>query len=223
MDMTEKTTLTEVVKERIKKYIIDNQLPPGTKLPTEKQLTEMLLVSRTVVRMALQSLQFLGILRIRAGGGIFVDSPKLNPVLDHISSQWMRSREKLAELLATRKILELGAIEMAVQHRDLELIGQLDLWNDRMEQAIRQGKIPIEEDFEFHRALFKATGNQTYAELNEVIGEFFRGLRELFFDDIDKTYVSLNEHKQITEKIKKGDAEEAKAIMRRHLDQALEI
>ncbi|TMV46873.1 FadR family transcriptional regulator [Paenibacillus mesophilus] len=223
MDMTEKTTLTEVVKERIKKYIIDNQLPPGAKLPTEKQLTEMLLVSRTVVRMALQSLQILGILRIRAGGGIFVDSPKLNPVLDHISVQWMRSREKLAELLATRKILELGAIEMAVQHRDLELIGQLDLWNDRMEQAIRQGKIPIEEDFEFHRALFKATGNQTYVELNEVIGDFFRRLRELFFDDIEKTYVSLNEHKQITEKIKKGDAEEAKAIMRRHLDQALEI
>jgi DNA-binding FadR family transcriptional regulator len=223
MGMTEKTTLTEVVKERIKKYIIDNQLPPGAKLPTEKQLTEMLLVSRTVVRMALQSLQILGILRIRAGGGIFVDSPKLNPVLDHISFQWMRSREKLAELLATRKILELGAIEMAAQHRDLELIGQLDLWNDRMEQTIRQGKIPIEEDFEFHRALFKATGNQTYVELNEVIGDFFRRLRELFFDDIEKTYVSLNEHKQITEKIKKGDAEEAKAIMRRHLDQALEI
>lgn len=222
MDLAEKTTLTEIVKERIKMYIIDNQLSPGARLPSERELTEMLLVSRTIVRAALKSLQMFGILRIKAGGGIFVDSPKLKPVLDQISFQWMHNDERLAELLATRKILELGAIDMAVQRHDPVLIGQMDLWNDRMEQTIRSGKLPIKEDFEFHRALFKSTGNQTYFEFSEVLSDFFYRLRQTRFDDdIEKAFVSLEEHKQITEQIKKGNAEEAKTIMLRHLDQAL--
>jgi DNA-binding FadR family transcriptional regulator len=222
MDLIEKTTLAEVVKERIKMHIADNQLAPGAKLPSEKKLSEMLFVSRTVVREALKYLQNLGILRIKAGGGIFVDSPKLKPVIDQISFQWMNSGEKLAEMLATRQILELGAIEMAVQRYDVDLIGQLDVWNSRMEEAIRLGKLPIEEDFGFHKALFKATGNQTYFELSQLLGDFFHRMRELHFGDIEKTFVSFNEHKQIAEQIRKRNANQAKAIMQMHLDRALE-
>lgn len=217
MELAEKTTLSQIVSERIKKYIVDHQLEPGAKLPSEKQLTEMLQVSRTVVRESLKALEMLGIIRIKPGGGVFVDTPSLKPVMDQVSFLWKNNREKIVELLATRKILELGAVEMAIQNGDLQLIEQMEMWNERMEQAIREGKLPMEEDLEFHRTLFKATGNQTYFELSDVLSEFFHNVRELHFGDPKKTLVSLDEHKQIIECIRAGYEEEAKAVMLNHL------
>lgn len=217
MELGEKTTLSQIVSERIKQYIVDHQLEPGAKLPSEKQLTEMLQVSRTVVRESLKTLEILGIIRIKAGGGVFVDAPSLKPVMDQVSFLWKNNAEKIDELLATRKILELGAVEMAIQHGDMRLIEQMEVWNEKMEHTVKKGELPVEEDLEFHRALFRATGNQTYFELSDVLSEFFHQIRELHFGDSSNILISIQEHKQLIEYIRGKDIEAAKTVMLTHL------
>lgn len=217
MEVTERVTLPQIVAERIKQYIVENQLEAGARLPTEKQLIETLQVSRTVVREALKNLEVLGILRIKVGGGVFVETPSLKPVMDQVSFLWKHNQEKMEELLETRRILELGAVELAIKHRDLALIDQMEIWNGRMEQAIHAGKLPIEEDLEFHRALFKAIGNQTYFVLSDVLSKFFHNTREMFFGDVKKTLVSFQQHKQLIELLREGNLEAAKHVMLEHL------
>ncbi|TNJ63325.1 FadR family transcriptional regulator [Paenibacillus hemerocallicola] len=218
MDLTEKTTLPQIASERIKLYIVEHELKAGDKLPSVNQLIDMLKVSRTVVREALKTLESLGVLRIKAGnGGIFLNAPSLKPFVDQVSFQWKNNELKLKELIATRRVLELCAVEMAIEHYDLGLLEQLDLANKQMEQSITERKLPIEEDLAFHRALFKATGNQTFFELSNVLSEFFSQIRERHFVDVRNKITSFEEHKQIIAQIRKKNVDEAKAIMKKHL------
>lgn len=217
MDLAEKTTLPQIVCERIKLYIVEHELKAGDKLPSVNQLIDMLKVSRSVVREALKMLETLGVLRIHAGGGIFLEVPSFKPFMDQVSFQWKYNDQRIKELIATRRVLELCAVEMAIEHYDLHLLDQLELANKQMEQSITKRKLPVEEDLAFHRALFKATGNQTFFELSDVVSEFFNQVRERHFVDVRNTMISFEEHKQIVEQIRKKNVDEAKAIMKKHL------
>lgn len=217
MDIPEKVNLSHIVGERIKSYILEHDMVAGDRLPTEKQLIEALGVSRTVVREALKLLELLGIIRIRAGDGIYVDSVSLKPLMEHVSFRWKQNKQKMKELLATRRILELGAVEMAVQRYDLEAISEMEGWTEAMADAIRQGKPPYEEDLQFHRVLFQATGNVTYYELSEVLTDFFATVRELHFGRPEDSLISLVEHRNIVLGIRERNMEMAKREMELHL------
>jgi len=217
VDIPERVNLSQVVADRIKTYILENSLKAGDKLPSEKQLIETLGVSRTVVREALKSMETVGLIKIKAGGGIYVDGTSLKPVLEQVTFRWKHDGRKMKELLATRRILELGAVELAIERYDLESFDKMDYWNDEMEKAIRAGRLPMEEDYQFHRTLFRATGNETFCELSEVISDFFTSIRRLHFGKPEDSQQSLEEHRNIVRLIREKDAAGARAEMERHL------
>lgn len=218
MEMPEKVNLSHIVSERIKTYIIEHDLKEGERLPSEKQLIDMLGVSRTVVREALKSLEMIGILKIKTGDGIYVNALSLKPVLDQVSFRWKQDERKMKELLSTRRILELGAVEMAIERYEVPLIEQMGYWNEAMANKIAAGEMPLEEDLEFHRALFKATGNETYYELSEVITDFFLNVRQLHFGKVEDTKQSFVEHQRIVDFILAKDTARAKREMELHLE-----
>lgn len=217
MNIPEKMNLSQIVSERIKSYILDNELKAGDKLPSEKQLIDTLGVSRTVVREALKSLEMVGVIKIKTGDGIYVDALSLKPVLDQVSFRWKQDERRMKELWATRRILELGAVEMAVERYDLEAIGQMEFHNGKMAAKIAKGELPIEEDLQFHRALFRASGNETFFELSEVLTDFFTNVRKLHFGNVEDTKQSQLEHDNIIRLIKQKDTAGAKEEMERHL------
>src|SRR6202043_2315038 len=63
------------VAEQVERFITGNSLSPGDRLPGERELCELLGVSRTSVREALRSLQTRGIVAVRHGKGVFVADP----------------------------------------------------------------------------------------------------------------------------------------------------
>ncbi|PYI53960.1 FadR/GntR family transcriptional regulator [Paenibacillus flagellatus] len=217
MEIPEKVNLSQIVSERIKGYILDNELKAGDKLPSEKQLIDTLGVSRTVVREALKSLETVGVIKIKTGDGIYVDGLSLKPVLDQVSFRWKQDERRMKELWATRRILELGAVEMAIERYDLESIGQMESWNAKMADAINRGELPIEQDLHFHRALFRATGNETFYELSEVLTDFFTNIRKRHFGNVEDTKLSLVEHDNLIRYIKAKDLNGAKREMETHL------
>lgn len=217
MDIPEKVNLSQIVVERIKGYILENGLKAGDKLPPEKQWIDSLGVSRTVVREALKSLETVGLIRIKTGDGIYVDGLSLKPLLDQVSFRWRRDERKMKELWATRRALELAAVEMAIERSDPEAIERMEHWNGEMAGAIAKGKMPTDEDLQFHRALFLATGNQTFYELSEVLTDFFTGVRERLFGDAKDTKQSWIEHDNLIRFIRQKKTEEARREMERHL------
>jgi GntR family transcriptional regulator len=68
----ERKTLTEVAEDELRQAIVAGTYLPGSQLPTEAELVEMLGVSRTVVREALRGLEEDGLIMRRHGVGTFV-------------------------------------------------------------------------------------------------------------------------------------------------------
>src|SRR5215212_5526191 len=78
----ERKTLTEVAQQELRQAITDGTFRPGSQLPTEAELCEMLGVSRTVVREALRVLEDDGLVTRRHGVGTFVRN---NPILKNLN------------------------------------------------------------------------------------------------------------------------------------------
>ena len=65
----------EQVTRQIIQYIVSEKLEPGSKLPTERQLSALLQVSRSSVREGIRVLELLRFLESRQGEGTFVADP----------------------------------------------------------------------------------------------------------------------------------------------------
>jgi GntR family transcriptional regulator len=79
---TERKTLTEVAQQELRQAITSGTYRPGSQLPTEAELCEMLGVSRTVVREALRVLEDDGLVARRHGVGTFVRN---HPILKNLN------------------------------------------------------------------------------------------------------------------------------------------
>jgi len=78
----ERKTLTEIAQHELRQAITGGTFRPGSQLPTEAKLCEMLGVSRTVVREALRVLEDDGLVARRHGVGTFVRN---HPILKNLN------------------------------------------------------------------------------------------------------------------------------------------
>jgi GntR family transcriptional regulator len=79
---SERKTLTDVAQQELRQAITRGTYRPGSQLPTEAELCEMLSVSRTVVREALRVLEDDGLVARRHGVGTFVRN---HPILKNLN------------------------------------------------------------------------------------------------------------------------------------------
>lgn len=79
---SERKTLTEIAQHELRQAITSGTFRPGSRLPTESELCEMLGVSRTVVREAMRVLEEDGLVARRQGVGTFVRN---HPILKNLN------------------------------------------------------------------------------------------------------------------------------------------
>ncbi|TMV45644.1 FadR family transcriptional regulator [Paenibacillus mesophilus] len=219
MDTLIRKSLKDVAIEKIKQYIVEHNLQPGDPFPNEKEIIELLGVSRTVVREALKSLETIGILKLKPGDGIFVSNASLEQLMDQFYFRWFGNQQKMMELQEIRLILEVAAVELVIMRAEPQMLNELDEWNDKMEQAIRNSEPLIEQDIGFHRTLFKLTGNESFYEFSEVISKFFMEVRHKRLS-ASGGRVTLDDHRRITQSIKEKNIGQAKEHMLKHLSKS---
>ncbi len=75
-----KQNASEKVAEEIKRLILKNKIKPGSKLPSERSLSEQFGVGRYTVREGLAILQTSGIITVLSGKGAFVGDDVINTI-----------------------------------------------------------------------------------------------------------------------------------------------
>ena len=129
--------LSTAVVRQIEELILRGILRPGERLPSERDLSERLAVSRPSLRDALSELQDVGLLEARAGSGVFVAEvlgSSFSPALQDLMS---RHDEAVDDYLAFRRDMEGLAAERAARlgsDTDLKVIQTLF---DKMRDAHR--------------------------------------------------------------------------------------
>ena len=218
MKAIERNSLSSQVVTGIKEYILNNNLKDNDKLPTEREFIEVFRVSRTVVREALRSLEAVGIIRVKPGEGIFVAGLQNDAVISVLSFQLQRDKKSRLEFLDTRLILECGALELCINTLDEESINTMRDCTMKMRNPSFYGTDRVSEDIRFHQSLFKATKNQIYYELANLIGDFFSKIRRRALSSHEDTVTSANEHDAIVDALIAKDLATARKILTDHIE-----
>ncbi len=214
----ERQTLREKVVEAIKAFIVENDLKPGGRLPTEHELAERLSVGRSSVREALKSLEMIGVVESRPKIGCVVKSVNMSLLSKHISFGMQVRRATMAELLEAREFLEANIIPLMVQKADPVMFEEMAEGLKMMEDVVAGKGDRREADEKFHMALFKGAHNSVLQSFNEVIEGFFVRLRKEYAARVPGNQEWLDDHRAIYDALKKRDAVLAQALMRAHLN-----
>src|SRR5207344_1201563 len=114
--------LSETVAEQLLAAV--RELPPGTKVPSERELTKELGVGRSTVREALNGLAMLGVVEIRHGQGVFVTGEPA-PVNEPSAITAALERGVTHEFIEARLIVEVEVARLAARRRTDEDLARL--------------------------------------------------------------------------------------------------
>lgn len=212
----------EDVARQIERLIL-KKLRPGDKLPSERELAELLSVSRSSIRDAIRSLELMGMVEPRQGAGTIVCEISSSSVTNPLANALKRKEEHISELLDFRKILEPPLASRAATHASPDEISEMDDILKRQEAKLRSGETAIAEDSEFHYAIAMASGNSVVLKVLDILMDLLRETRERTLQVEGRPQKSLAGHRLILSAIKRHDPEGAKAAMRRHIEDVEEM
>ncbi len=208
------------VAKQLERHITE-ELKPGDLLPPERQLVQMLGVSRSSVRDAIRSLELKGLLEPRQGIGTVVCSPDAAP--GPLATALLEKRKMIAELLDVRNMIEPPLAGRAALHVSRDEIAEMEEILVRQEAKVRGGELGIDEDSEFHYNVALASNNSAVLKIVDVLMDLLRETRERTLQVEGRQEKSLAGHHRILSALKRGDAGAAEAAMRRHLQEVESI
>jgi GntR family transcriptional repressor for pyruvate dehydrogenase complex len=212
----------EEVARQIERLIL-KKLRPGDKLPSERELAEMLQVSRSSIRDAIRGLELVGLVEPRQGAGTIVRELSAEALVNPFASALKHKQALVGELLDFRKMLEPPLAARAATHASPDEISEMEEILQRQEGNLLRGETTIAEDAEFHYAVALASGNSVVLKVLDILMDLLRETRERSLQVEGRPKKSLTGHRRILAAIKRHDAEAAKAAMRRHIEDVEEI
>jgi GntR family transcriptional repressor for pyruvate dehydrogenase complex len=209
--------LTETVAEQLVAAI--RELPPGTKVPSERELTRELGVGRSTVREALNGLAMLGIVEIRHGQGVFVSTePPQGGEPSSITAALERGVTN--EFIEARLIVEVEVARLAARRRTDEDLARLEAALAEQEARLR-GDLDALVDVAAHFNVLLAE-----AAHNEVLSAIIQSFVALMVERGPRVYSlegfgewDLQEHRGLYEAVRDRDAERAARLMREHIEE----
>jgi GntR family transcriptional regulator, transcriptional repressor for pyruvate dehydrogenase complex len=214
------STLSEKVAASITQAIMDGTLAPGERMLSERDLGEQFGVSRTVIREAVRSLVANGLVEAQSGRGLQVAQAGPEAVSRAMATFLHRSDAIDYPLVhEVRSALEIDMAGYAAERATSSDVEQLTALNADLagvgEEAVERA---AELDVAFHRAIAQATQNQLFSVLLEAIAPVLLEVRLRALGSPDLRRDAIEAHGEILERIAAGDAQEARAAMRRHLE-----
>ena len=206
--------LSEEAVRQIRALIDSGEFKPGDKLPTERELSDMLGISRGSVREAIRTLEALGLVEVKPGRGIFVRAersedppPELLLPTDVLASD-------LEDLIEVRSMVETRACIIAARRATAEDFEAMQSAIDEMRKAIADGDIArmVLNDLAFHHAVVVATKNKLLVRLEAAIAHQLMFGRRLALSTNTDPGSSADRHQQILDAIKAGDGEWAASL-----------
>ncbi|SEG84558.1 transcriptional regulator, GntR family [Actinacidiphila yanglinensis] len=212
----------ELVAEQLLGYIVEQNLMPGDRLPTEQGLAEILGATRNVTREAVKVLAAMGRLSVRKGAGIFVAASPGELANDQLAHFQPTSMEHVLMLLDYRRLIE---SETARRAATLATPIEVRAIRENAELTLAAGKTVDAQEFARVDALFhECVGNAAHnLFLRSSVANIRRLLSQsdvlLFHGDLPGSLeVAADQHIAITQAIAMGDDESAAELMTAHID-----
>jgi GntR family transcriptional repressor for pyruvate dehydrogenase complex len=212
----ESGSLPERIAERIGTLIAEHQLAPGERLPSEREMSKMLGVSRPALREAVKILEAHGRLEVRHGQGVFIGSGRTDPVRAGLFGLEV----SLAELYAMREVLEAPAAEWAASRATPEdvamLAGALAAEEEARTDPIDFSRLGI-LDADFHLRIVQLAKNRFLSRTLGVLQEMLAAGMETTLTIPGRVGQARRDHRAIFEAISRNDPQAARAAVVAHI------
>ena len=207
----------ERIVENLINLIKTHSLQMGDKLPSERQLCEIIGVSRPILREALKALQVMNIIDIRQGAGAYVKSLEPKDVIEHLDIVFHLDSSLYHDLYEARRVLEAAVAGMAAKNiSDSEIKAITE--NVRQAAAhIEDEQLFLERDLELHEMIMRSAGNRIIPVFMQSINKLAMLVRKQTNTHLKIRQNTIKDHKLIIQALKSRDSAKAAQAMEQHI------
>ena len=205
------------VLDHLQHMILRGGLKPGDRLPSQRELSLQLGVSRPSLREAMTVLETMGLIRIRMGSGAYVAAP------EHRAPLWRFSdRCSPRDVYEARFGLESYTAKLAARTVDASGVVRLATCVGNMRLALHNQDIGgmAAADAAFHDLLFELCGNPVLAGMYRPVRDLMVETQRLPMIRWTRLEETLREHEDLLAKIASKDAQAAEVAMKNHIRSA---
>jgi len=219
-------SLKDICVQEILTKILSGELKPGDRLPPERELAEVMGISRSSINHGIMELETMGFLTITPRRGTIVNDYRRRPTPQSLAAVMRYSSVEMEEslfsdLMATRLLIEVESARLActnIYDTTVEKMRKL------VEELSQEPEDPTELLYRFHYLLTAASGNSVYSMI-------YRGFETVLCTLIRQHYSMRGEdikesaqlHGQLLEAIVRKDELAAQELARRILTQGITV
>lgn len=218
--MGRRNNLSYEVANKITQMIHEKKLEPGSKLPNEMELSEIMNVSRSTVREAIKSLVSNNIVEIVRGKGTFI-TEKPGLVSDPLGVSFIYDKNLLFSLFETRILIEPKVAYLAAKRVEPSDVDKLHKIHYQMKEVVASKKNHKNIDIEFHTAIARATKNPIIERIVPIIIE---SIVKGYYETVNvpgSVEKASSSHEKILMAIEEQDSARAEKEMKAHLEETL--
>lgn len=207
--------LAETVAQQLFEAIRD--LPPGTRVPPERELTKELGVGRSTVREALNGLALMGVVDIRHGQGVFVAERKdEDDSTDALEQALMKGVTR--EFIEARLVVEVEIARFAAERRTDGDLQQIAKTIEELKRAIdAPTRRALKPATQFNLAVAEAAHNEVLASVMRPFVRLMIERAPALYDQDEFRRWDIEDLTRIYEAIREGDGDLAAKRMREHI------
>lgn len=190
----------DTVQQKFMADMLSGTIEPGTWI-RQDEVADRLGVSKIPVREALQRLAAIGLVRFEANRGVVV--PEL-------------SAAEAQENYTLRQAIEVQLLRQALPRLSIVDLAEAEI-------ALSSTATVTESNWQFHRALYQASGWQRGLAMAEILHAAVAPYVVLYTEGLGGAEDSDNEHRTLLDNSRTGDGEVAEHQLVRHLESAATV
>jgi GntR family transcriptional repressor for pyruvate dehydrogenase complex len=211
--------VSDRVASRLQSLILSRAVSRGERLPSERELCQLLGVSRTALREGVRSLVAKGLLEVRQGGGTVVTTPDVRAASELLAIVLRLHGDAVFDQVHdVRRLVEVEIASVAASKRtdrDVEIL----------ERAVAEmprsgGHAWAMADVRFHAALADASHNPLYPVILGSMADLLIELRVAVAGLPGRVEGAEFHHRAVLDAVIARDAAAARRAMREHMDEA---
>ena len=198
------------VDNYLKEQILKGELQAGDELPPERELAQILDVSRNSVREGLRILENMGVIASQQGSGNYISNEFDDAIVSVMSSMYVLKDLNMDQITDFRYALEWQAINLAVLRITESQKKRLFELLEKMEQAETE-KMRVAYDKEIHYQLIEASGNDymlvNFKALASIMDRYIFQMRGKIIQGMNSDEDLTMAHRMMIEGVAEGDRE----------------
>ena len=215
----------DAVIAMLEAQIMSGALPSDAPLPTERELMKRFNASRTVVREAIATLSYRGLLESKPRFRPIVRKPDYTAALNAVSGtvgHLLSERGGVKNLYDSRVFFERALVREAASSARKDDIQQLREALAKNEQAIEDSERFYATDVAFHGVLYRIPRNPIFPAVHQAFTSWLSPHWAKMLRSPERNLVNFKSHERIFRAIEERDPDAAEEALINHLKAAWE-